>query len=72
MRFTQRFLALTAMLVLVLSSNLAHAGPSPYANVGSYNDTSYTFTATSTGYVMAYFVVHRALPGKAALIFRKK
>ena len=38
MRFTQRFLALTAMLVLVLSSNLAHAGPIPYANVGSYNE----------------------------------
>ena len=56
MRFTQRLLALAAITILSLFGNLAHAGPIPYANVGSYNDTSYTFTATSTGYVMAYFV----------------
>lgn len=56
MRFTKRLLALTAMALLALFGNLAHADPIPYGNSGFYNDTSYTFTATSTGYVMAYFV----------------
>lgn len=54
MRFTKRLLALTAMLTLF--GNLARAEPIPYGHFGVYNDMSYTFTATSTGYVMAYFV----------------
>ena len=56
MRLTQRFTTLTATAMLTLFGNLAHAGPIPYSNSHFYNDTTYTFTATTTGYVTAYFV----------------
>jgi hypothetical protein len=37
-------------------AQVAHADPIPYPNVGSYNPITYTFTAATTGDVVAYIV----------------
>ncbi len=49
------FTALSAALLFTLAVS-AHAGPIKYAAVGAQNATEYTFTAASTGDLMAYFV----------------
>ena len=56
MRFIRQLVALFGMAAMALVAGVAHAGSIPYGSAGIYNDMTYSFTATSTGYVMAYFV----------------
>ena len=46
--------AISATAILALSVN-AQANPTPYAPAGTPNATTYTFTAASTGALIAYF-----------------
>jgi hypothetical protein len=58
MKKTMVILALTGIAALVLmtgSCQIAHADAIPYGNIGTPNPVTYTFTATATGDVMAYF-----------------
>lgn len=50
----KKLLSLAAVGLIGSSASL-FAGPIPYPNSGSYNNASYSFTATGTGDVMAYF-----------------
>ncbi len=43
------------ILALTSTSRVAHADPIPYAPIGTPNPVTYTFTATGTGQVDAYF-----------------
>jgi len=56
MRFIRQLIMTFGIGALALVAGIAHAGPIPYASSGTYNDATYSFTAASTGYVMAYFV----------------
>ena len=49
------FSRIAAAAALAASSLCAHAGPIPYPNAGVENPTLYSFTATSTGNIGAYF-----------------
>lgn len=51
-----KFLAAASALVLSACTAAAQAGPILYQNVGTQNMQQYTFTAASTGDIMAYFV----------------
>jgi len=52
----KQLLTSIAIGAIVLASGVAQAGPIPYANSGTYNAATYSFTAASTGRVLAYFV----------------
>ena len=56
MRFIRQLVALFVIGAAALVAGVAQAGPIPYASAGTYNAATYSFTAASTGYVMAYFV----------------
>ena len=46
---------LSALLLIAAGPVVVHAGPIPYANTGVENPVLYSFTATATGPVTAYF-----------------
>jgi PEP-CTERM putative exosortase interaction domain len=51
------FASISAAVVLILGGmTTALADPIPYAASGSYNNTSYSFTAAMSGNITAYFV----------------
>lgn len=56
MRFIRKLITSFGLGAIALVAGVAHAGPIPYPDSGHYNDATYSFTAASTGYVMAYFV----------------
>ena len=56
MKSIKRLLTSIATGVIVLVSGFAQAGPIPYGSSGTYNAATYSFTAASTGHVLAYFV----------------
>ena len=56
MRLIKQLITSCAIGVTALVAGVAHAGPIPYGNSGNYNAATYSFTAASSGYVMAYFV----------------
>jgi len=47
--------SVAALSLLVVSAQVSRADIIPYPNIGTVNATTYTFTAVSTGNVMAYF-----------------
>lgn len=48
--------ALVAAAMVVVGANVARAADAiPYPNVGTYNSTTYTFTAAASGDLVAYF-----------------
>jgi hypothetical protein len=51
----QIFAAIATAAILAFATN-AQATPTPYSHPGTANATTYTFTAASTGEVLAYFV----------------
>jgi hypothetical protein len=58
MKFGQ-FNLRSSIAALILASGFAQVAQAdviPYANIGSYNPTTYSFTATSTGDVTAYII----------------
>jgi hypothetical protein len=59
MKIINRMKLLSCMAVIIFASGftqIAQAGAIPYANVGSYNTETYSFTASATGDVVAYIV----------------
>jgi PEP-CTERM motif len=52
----KRFFAVFAALAALLAGAAQATAQIPYPNLGTLNPTTYTFTATSTGDVIAYFV----------------
>lgn len=46
---------IAAMAMLVNTANFAHADVIPYPNAGTLNPTIYSFTATTSGNITAYF-----------------
>lgn len=40
---------------LSMAANASYTAPAPYGTPGTYNNTTYTFTATATGHVQAYW-----------------
>jgi PEP-CTERM motif len=55
MRNDVKFALLGGVAFAALSGASALAGPIPYPNIGTPNPTTYTFTATSTGVITAFF-----------------
>lgn len=51
-----KFFTAVSTAVLLAFAAAAQASPILYSNVGTQNATQYTFTATATGDIMAYFV----------------
>ena len=49
-------LSLASMIIVSFSYQMAHADAIPYPNNGTYNATTYTFTASATGPVTGYFI----------------
>lgn len=56
MRIIKHLMTSIGIGAIVLISAVAQAGPIPYTTSGIYNEATYSFTAASTGHVMAYFV----------------
>ena len=48
-------LGFSSLFLLLCAFQTAYADPIPYQNVGVYNANTYSFTAASTGDVVAYF-----------------
>ncbi len=48
--------SVSAAAIMFGLAQLVHADPIPYPNSGSYNPTTYSFTATSNGDIVAYIV----------------